>query len=76
MLPLLSIKPLKLLGKLGKGAATILGVGTATAGGVVLSTGGADINETLKLILEVITALGVLLASFGIGRKAREAALK
>ncbi len=76
MLPLLPFNPLKLLGKLGKGLATVVGLGSAGVAGTTLAIDPAGLNETLKLILAVITALGTLLASFGIGRKAREAALK
>lgn len=62
------------LGKIGKGLATIIGVtGTAT-GAVTLELG--SLNETLTLVVAILTALSAMLASFGIGRKAREAALK
>ena len=59
---------LSFLGKLGKGLATILGLGGVAAGGTALAT--VDLNETLRLVLAVLTALSALLASFGIGRKA------
>jgi len=66
--------PLKALGTIGKGLATVVGVtGTAT-GAVTLELGG--LNETLTLVVAILTALSAMLASFGIGRKAREAALK
>jgi len=60
--------PLKVLGRIGKGLATVLGITVATGGGIALSA-TPDLSEMLKLVLEIITALGVLLASFGIGRK-------
>lgn len=66
--------PLKVLGKLGKGLATVAGVAGTAAGAVTLELGG--LNETLTLVVAILTALSALLASFGIGRKAREAALK
>jgi hypothetical protein len=71
-----AINPLKILGTVGKGLATIVGVGGAVGGATTLAVVPPDINETLRLILEIITAVGVLLASFGIGRKARDVALK
>ena len=66
----MAINPLKILGKVGKGLATIAGIGVAGAGGTALAVVPVDISEILRLVLEIITALGVLLASFGIGRKA------
>ena len=68
--------PLKVLGTVGKGLATIAGISVAGAGGTALAAAPVDISEILRLVLEIITALGVLLASFGIGRKARDKALK
>ena len=65
--------PLRVLGAVGKGFATIVGIGTAVGGGAALAVAPADISEILRLVLEIITAIGVLLASFGIGRKARDA---
>ncbi len=59
---------LGVLGKLGKGTATATGVAGVAVGGALLT--GTDLNETLRLVLELLTALSVLLASFGIGRKA------
>ena len=64
----MGINPLKILGKLGKGTATVTGVAGVAVGGTLLA--GSDLNETLRLVLELLTALSVLLASFGIGRKA------
>lgn len=62
----------KFLGKLGKGLATIVGVtGTAT-GAVTLELGG--LNETLTLVVAILTGLSALLASFGLGRKTGYAA--
>ena len=66
--------PLKLFGKLGKGVATIAGVvvGTgALATGAVLPSFALDpsLLEALQLVLEIIAALGGLLAVFGFGRK-------
>ena len=66
--------PLKILGTVGKGFATAVGLSGVAVGSVALSTGG--LNETLTLLTALVTALSALLASFGIGRKAREAALK
>lgn len=66
---------LSFLGKIGKGAATLVGIGGVATGGTVLSLGGADLNETLRLIVEILTALSALLASAGFGRKTGYAAV-
>jgi hypothetical protein len=72
---------LKLLGKLGKGLATIIGVvlvGGGVGTGVVTNSNG--VTEAVQTISQnlpaLITAIGVLLAAFGIGRKAGDAAAK
>ena len=63
---------LSFLGKIGKGAATLVGIGGVATGGVALSL---DLNETLRLIVEILTALSALLASAGFGRKTGYAAV-
>ena len=68
--------PLKVLGTVGKGLATIVGVGGLGVGATTLAAVPPDFNETLRLLVELFTVLSALLATFGIGRKAREEALK
>lgn len=62
---------LKVLGKLGKGAATIAG-GVLGIGGV--SLGGTDvlgcIEQITKSAPDALTAVGLALLIFGVGRKA------
>ena len=64
-------KVLGLLGKLGKGAATIAG-GVLGIGGVTL--GGTDIlgciEKLTKSTPDALTAVGLALLIFGVGRKA------
>jgi len=62
--------PLKVLGTVGKGLATIVGIGGVGIGATTLAVVPPDINETLRLLIELITVLSALLATFGIGRKA------
>lgn len=64
----------KALGKVGKGAASITGaavavIGALTQSGLVdhISVGGVDVGQ-------VVMGTGVVLAAFGIGRKAGVAA--
>ena len=61
---------LKVLGTVGKGLATIVGVGGVTIGAGTLSAVPPDLNESLRLLIELFTVLSALLATFGIGRKA------
>lgn len=67
---------LNFLGTFGKGAGTIVGVITTVVGVVSgLHIGGADqvsgaIHTLVTNIPAVITAIGVILSAFGIGRKA------
>ena len=75
----MGINPLKILGKVGKGLATVAGLTGAAATTVVLDPGligvpSFDLNETLRLVLEVIRALSALLAAAGFGRKTGYAA--
>lgn len=62
---------LRALGKLGKGAATIAGA-VLGVGGVTL--GGSDILDCFTKITQsapdTLTALGLALLIFGVGRKA------
>ena len=72
-------KILRLVGKVGKGAATIAGFGTAgaaVAAQVVAPSFILDqsVLDGLQLLLQIITAVGVLVGSFGFGRKAGYAA--
>jgi len=60
------------LGKLGKGLATVVGIGGVATGGAVLAT--TDLNESLRLLIQLVTVLSALLASFGFGRKTGYAA--
>ena len=66
----MGINPLKILGTVGKGLATVVGltVGGGSAAALV-AVPPVDLNVTLELILQILVALGALLASFGIGRK-------
>ena len=67
----MAINPLKILGTVGKGLATVVGLGGVAATTVALEVPtGFDLNEALNQILEIIRALSALLAMFGIGRKA------
>lgn len=65
---------LKLLGKLGKGLATIIGLTGAAGGAALTIKADPDVLKHLEAILSsipaIITAVGALLAAFGIGRKA------
>ena len=60
---------LGLLGKVGKGLATVLGITGAAAGGFTLAL-DPSITEGLEQVIQVLTLLAGLLAAFGIGRKA------
>lgn len=66
---------LRILGKLGKGFATVAGILIA-GGGVV--AGHGDVTDAFKQIAQhgpaIVSALGVILAAFGVGRKAGAAA--
>lgn len=66
---------LKILGKVGKGFATVLGIGIV-GGGIV--SGPGEVAQAVQAIVEhapaIIAAAGTLLAAFGIGRKAGHAA--
>jgi hypothetical protein len=70
---------LKFLGKIGKGLATIVGV-VLVGGGVGAGTvgHGPAVGDAVNTIATnapaLISAIGVLLAAFGIGRKAGVAA--
>ena len=66
---------LKLLGKLFKGAATVVGLGTASAGAATYVGApflGIDANtvEFVRQLAALVTAFGGVLAAFGLGRKA------
>jgi len=61
---------LRFLGKLGKGLATVAGFSTAAATGSALMVIDPSVNEMLTLVLQIITAVGVLIGTFGYGRKA------
>ena len=74
MLPMIPFIPLKVLGKLGKGLATVVGLGGVAATTTALEVPSFDLNEALRQILEIIRALSGLLAFFGLGRKAGVAA--
>lgn len=70
---------LPLLGKLGKGKATVVGAVAALAGvatkqfiGDVLTA--ENLVESIRAVADVITALGTLVAAFGFGRKTGYAA--
>jgi len=62
---------LRFLGKLGKGGATIAGAVLGVSG---VSLGGNDVLECFTKITsapaETLTALGLALLLFGVGRKA------
>lgn len=68
---------LRFLGKLGKGGATIAGAVLGVGG---VSLGGSDILSCFQKITsapaETLTAFGLALLLFGIGRKAGDAAAK
>jgi len=66
--------PLKVLGTVGKGLATIAGLGGAAAGATTLAVIPPDFNETLRLLIELVTVFLALLGTFGFGRKAGYAA--
>lgn len=68
--------PLKILGTVGKGLATVAGLGGAAVGATTIGVLPPDINETLKLLIELFTVLSALLATFGFGRKTGYAALE
>jgi hypothetical protein len=69
------------LGRLGKGKATVAGVVAVVAaagskqllGDVITSE---NVVEVINALATVVQALGVVIAAFGFGRKAREAALR
>lgn len=65
---------LPVLGKLGKGKATVVGAVAALAGvatkqfiGDVLTA--ENLVESIRAVADVITALGTVVAAFGFGRK-------
>lgn len=62
---------LRFLGKLGKGGATIAGAVLGVGG---VSLGGTDVldcfNKITSAPAETLTALGLALLLFGVGRKA------
>ena len=60
----------KLLGKLAKGFATVVGVSGAAASGGLMLVVDPSVNELLSQVLRLLTGLFTLLALFGIGRKA------
>lgn len=68
---------LKFLGKFGKGFATIAGAVTAVLG---VATHPDTVVQAVKGIAEhgsaIVAAVGVILAAFGVGRKAGDAANK
>ncbi len=70
MLPILPINPLKVLGTLGKGLATVVGLGGVAVTTTALEVPAFDLNEALRQILEILRQISALLALFGIGRKA------
>ena len=72
-------KLLPILGKIGKGRATITGVVAAVTGigvkhfiGDVLTA--ENLVETIRAVADIITALGTVIAAFGFGRKSGYAA--
>ncbi len=70
----MGINPLKILGTVGKGLATVVGLTGVAATTVALEAPGLDLNEALRQILEIIRALTGLLTMFGFGRKTGYAA--
>lgn len=60
----------KFLKRFGKGFATVAGLGGVAAGGSLAISVDPSVNEALHQIGQIIAALGALIASFGIGRKA------
>lgn len=61
---------LKLLGKVGKGAATALGLGGLATGTALTLTLDPTVTEGLARVAEILQLLGALLTAFGLGRKA------
>lgn len=66
---------LKTIGKLGKGAATIVGAVLGVGGvGAAVASGNEQIAACITTILSqpegAVTMLGVVLLLFGVGRKA------
>lgn len=66
---------LKTLGKLGKGAATIVGAVLGVGGvGAAVASGNKQIADCVSVLLSqpegALTMIGVVLLLFGIGRKA------
>ena len=61
--------PLKVLGTVGKGLATIVGIGGVGVGATTLAVIPPDFNETLRLLIELFTVFMALLGTFGFGRK-------
>lgn len=59
----------RFLGRIGKGLATVVGIGTAGVATVALEL-PADLPQVLELILQILQAIGAILAAFGLGRKA------
>ena len=70
----MGINPLKILGTVGKGFATVVGLGGVAATTVALDVPGFDLNEALTQVLEIIRAISALIAALGFGRKAGYAA--
>jgi hypothetical protein len=70
-------KILRFIGKLGKGGATIAGAVLGVSG---VSLGGTDVLDCFQKITtapaDTLTALGLALLLFGIGRKAGAVATK
>lgn len=66
------MSPLRILGRVGKGLATYVGLGGVAATTVALE--GFDLNEALTQVLEIIRALLALVAALGFGRKTGYAA--
>ena len=68
----MAINPLRILGKVGKGLATYVGLGGVAATTVALE--GYDLSGLLEQVLETLRALSALVAALGFGRKAGYAA--
>ena len=68
----MAINPLQILGKVGKGLATYVGLGGVAATSVALE--GYDLSGLLEQVLEILRALSALVAALGFGRKTGYAA--
>ena len=63
------------LGKLGKGKATVAGVGLVAATSAVLAPQFPfDLNEALRQVLEIVREIGIIVGLMGYGRKSGYAA--